>query len=313
MSDLCPLVSVVVITYNSSSTITETLESVRKQTYKNIELIVSDDCSTDNTVEIVKAWMREHQTCFAGVKIIESNVNTGVAPNVNRGVRNSKGEWIKGLSGDDRLLENSIKDYIEFVSENPECNICFGRLHFWGDDKNAVKKSEEYYTHEFYPYIQANYKKQWKKIQGVLFVPGPSLFYKKSLWTKVGGLDERFPFADEYPFTYNILEAGEKIYFLDKEVYAYQIRTGSLCRDNTGMNSRVFKDQYTYIKNVHIHKVLSHGFVFIALHLKIDNYRNNLRYSSATVFVQKIAKILCLFSPYSCILKIKRILRVYKD
>lgn len=54
MSSTNPLVSVVVITYNSSKYIVETLNSVKKQTYKNIELIITDDCSTDNTVSVIK-------------------------------------------------------------------------------------------------------------------------------------------------------------------------------------------------------------------------------------------------------------------
>ncbi len=52
------LVSIVVITYNSAKFILETLESSKAQTYKNIELIISDDCSTDNTVEICQQWIR---------------------------------------------------------------------------------------------------------------------------------------------------------------------------------------------------------------------------------------------------------------
>ena len=50
------LVSVVVVVYNSSETVVETLDTILKQTYRNIELIVADDCSTDDTVKIVKSW-----------------------------------------------------------------------------------------------------------------------------------------------------------------------------------------------------------------------------------------------------------------
>ena len=56
-SQSLPLVSVVVITYNSAKFVIETLESVKSQTYKNIELIISDDCSTDDTVERCRLWL----------------------------------------------------------------------------------------------------------------------------------------------------------------------------------------------------------------------------------------------------------------
>ena len=59
-----PLVSIIVMTYNSEKYILETLESVRAQTYKNIELLVTDDCSIDNTVELVNVWIQENKFRF---------------------------------------------------------------------------------------------------------------------------------------------------------------------------------------------------------------------------------------------------------
>ena len=55
-----PLVSICVITYNSSKTVVETLESIKNQSYSNIELVVSDDCSPDNTVELVQQWLEKN-------------------------------------------------------------------------------------------------------------------------------------------------------------------------------------------------------------------------------------------------------------
>lgn len=300
MNENSPLVSVVIITYNSQDTIIETLESVKAQTYKNIELIVSDDCSTDGvTIPIIKKWMDENSDCFVRTLLVETPINTGVAPNVNRGIREAKGVWIKGVSGDDKLLPNSIADYVDFVKDNPQCNICFGKLYFWGEDEEAVKRSRIYYEQTYYPYLKADYKVQWRRIQETLFVPGPGLFYKKSLWEKVGGLDERFPFADEYPFTYNILESGERIYFLDKEVYGYQIREGSLCRDVYGKNIRVFNDQYNFIKKVHVKKVVKYGHPFLALHILIFYYQSSLVYLKVPKYVRKLTWGLYLFSPSS--------------
>ena len=309
MNDNTPLVSVVIITYNSQDTIIETLDSVKNQTYKNIELIVSDDCSTDGiTIPIIKKWLDENSDCFVRTLLVETPINTGVAPNVNRGIREAKGVWIKVLSGDDKLLPNSIADYVDFVNANPQCNICFGKLYFWGDDEEAVKWNKTYYEQTYYPYLKADYKVQWRRIQETLFVPGPGLFYKKSLWEKVGGLDERFPFADEYPFTYNILESGERIYFLDKEVYGYQIRKGSLCREELGANYRVVNSQYQYFKSVLLGKICKHGYPFLALHLLITYYRNSYLYRKRKNYVYKLTGCLFLFSPYSYRFIIRRML-----
>lgn len=270
MNNCHPLVSVVVITYNSASFIFETLDSVKYQTYDKIELIISDDCSSDATISCIKLWLKENSIFFIRAELIESSVNTGVSSNLNRGIRKATGAWIKILSGDDKLLPNSITDYVEFTSMHPKCKICFGKFYFDGKDVEYVKAEKDHYEVTYYPYLKADYKIQWRRIQKVLFVPGPGLFYQKSLWEKVGGFDERFPFAEEYPFIYNVLECGERIYFLDKEVYSYSIRDGSLCRDtNRRMSYRVFNDQWKFIRKVLFWKSLRHGYVLVPLYVLI--------------------------------------------
>ena len=87
-----PLVSVIVITYNSSNTVIETLDSIAAQTYKDIELIISDDCSKDDTVKRIKLWIEEHKDFFVNCRIITTEENTGTVKNLNRGVKASKGE-----------------------------------------------------------------------------------------------------------------------------------------------------------------------------------------------------------------------------
>lgn len=111
-----PLVSIVIITYNQSKYILETLESTRFQTYHNIELIISDDYSTDNTISICKDWLQKNKDRFINVKLVVPHKNTGTAINCNRGVNASTGKWIKLLAGDDKLPPESINDFVNFVT-----------------------------------------------------------------------------------------------------------------------------------------------------------------------------------------------------
>jgi glycosyltransferase involved in cell wall biosynthesis len=108
-----PLVSIVVITYNSAEYVLETLECAKAQTYQNIELIVSDDCSSDTTVDICRRWLAENKERFARTELITIGKNSGIPANCNRGVRAARGEWVKGIAGDDRISEHFISKCLE--------------------------------------------------------------------------------------------------------------------------------------------------------------------------------------------------------
>ncbi len=100
-----PLVSVVLVTYNSAQYVIETLESIKAQTWQQIELIVSDDCSTDKTAELCSNWIDCNKGRFSKTKMITVLQNSGIPANCNRGLRAAQGEWVKIISGDDILIK----------------------------------------------------------------------------------------------------------------------------------------------------------------------------------------------------------------
>ncbi|UBB88545.1 glycosyltransferase family 2 protein [Candidatus Kaistella beijingensis] len=90
----------------------ETLESAKAQTYQNIELIISDDGSQDDTVEVCQNWLAENKERFVYSQIITVEKNTGIPANCNRGVKASKGEWIKLIAGDDAFTEDAFSNFV---------------------------------------------------------------------------------------------------------------------------------------------------------------------------------------------------------
>ena len=83
------LVSVIVVVYNSSKSVLETIESIKNQTYKNIELVITDDASSDNTIEIVTEWGEKNRNYFNNFLVLKTEKNTGVSANVARGIHAS--------------------------------------------------------------------------------------------------------------------------------------------------------------------------------------------------------------------------------
>ena len=109
------LISVVVLSYNSQSTIIETLDSIKAQTYKDIEIVVADDHSSDNTVAYIQKWQSDND--FSALRIVTSPENTGVTANANRGVRAAKGNAVKIIAGDDTLNVKAIETFYEYYSK----------------------------------------------------------------------------------------------------------------------------------------------------------------------------------------------------
>ena len=212
-----PLVTVGVVTYNSARHVIETLESIKAQTYKNIELIVSDDFSSDNTVEICKKWIDENKNSFVKAQLLTVKKNTGTSGNCNRILKESDGSWIKLIAGDDLFLPTAIQDYMDFVSKESNINICFSEaIHFYGNliDKKFSYEKIEFEDILFSPKVTA--KRQYNVLTKIFIGSGPTFFFKKAVVERVGGFDERFNIQEDHPLFIKLTKAGFKFYLLDK-------------------------------------------------------------------------------------------------
>lgn len=222
-----PIVSVRILTYNSSEFITETLDSVYYQTYQNIELIVSDDCSKDDTVDVVRKWIDEHKDRFAKVSFLTSPVNTGVCANSRRSLEATTGDWIKGLGGDDLLTLDAIEKFVSFAQES-QCDICASRMEYIDDNSQEIIVKHGTTHVKYMDYLQKSYKNQFRLCKQMIIVPGPVLFYSRKVLQTIGLPDGRYGAADEWSFLYKVLKDGFRIYGLDDILVKYRVREGSL-------------------------------------------------------------------------------------
>lgn len=217
------LVSIIVVSYNSEKTVIETLDSVLVQTYRNIELIISDDCSQDNTVSVIEGWIAEHNNDIpGGIKLLTSPKNTGVCANLNRAVRASVGTWIKDIAADDKLLPSCCEDNMAFVRNHPQVRFLTSYQDVYNDtfdENNLVTRNSSYRRLEIF---EKSAEQQLKLMAFQIFVMAPTMFYMRSLYEEVGGYDERYSYED-HPFYVKILENGTKLYFMPKTTVAYRI------------------------------------------------------------------------------------------
>lgn len=225
VEDNNPLVSINVITYNSSKFVLETLESAKAQTYQNIELIVSDDCSTDNTVDICREWIEKNKDRFVRTELITVEKNTGIAANCNRAVKASKGEWIKGIAGDDILMENCIEINID-NSYNKEMLI--SDMILFDSNREFVRNNPI----DFDIFCKLSSKKRTKLYARTSFFCNiPTLFLKSSVYNTIGLYDESTPYLEDVPFLLKAFKSNIKIGYINEILVKY--RLGGISNQNS--------------------------------------------------------------------------------
>ena len=125
------LVSIIMPSYNTGKIISESIQYVIEQTYSNWELIIVDDCSTDNTDEIVSRFL-----CDRRIKYLKNKTNSGAAVSRNRALSLAKGKWIAFLDSDDLWCEQKLAKQIAFMQNN---NIHFSYTNYEEIDENGKK------------------------------------------------------------------------------------------------------------------------------------------------------------------------------
>lgn len=131
MNSSQPLVSIAIITYNSSQYVEETIRSAFDQTYPNIEIIISDDCSTDNTFQVCKDIVekihveRKNDACEIKCIFTQTPKNGGITVNYNHALKFCNGKYIKYIAGDDLLMPDCISRFVEEAeSKNGKILVC---------------------------------------------------------------------------------------------------------------------------------------------------------------------------------------------
>ena len=220
----CPLVSVRILTYNSAKYIVEALESVKNQTYNKIELIVSDDCSKDDTVEVCREWLAENKDRFVNTTLLTVEKNTGTSANCNRSLSVCKGDWLKGCAGDDALLPNCIEKFVEYINLHNEAKLVVGWAKEYRntfDEENEIDYHVKKYNGNMM--LKQPVEVQFKNIlHGDSWIFTPAVFYNVEMLRTLGGWDEKYGVHEDFPLFFKILRNGFKCYELEEYVVKYR-------------------------------------------------------------------------------------------
>lgn len=176
-----PLVSFIVVSYNHSVFITECLNSIKNQTYKNWELIVADDSSNDNSVECTEKWLRDNNV---SAKTNFHSVNTGLATTLNECIEMTEGKYISIIAADDYFHPDFLTKCVSAL-ENSEDNVAvaFSSAFIIKEDKTLINYHSDF---EFY-----KDKFQFRStLKNLNFIPALCTLVKREILLETGKYDD---------------------------------------------------------------------------------------------------------------------------
>ncbi|MEK0290651.1 glycosyltransferase family 2 protein [Caldifermentibacillus hisashii] len=178
------LISVIIPTYNRGHMIHVSIESVINQSYKNLELIIVDDNSEDNTKEIVEEYMKKDKR----IKYIKHDVNKGGAAARNTGIFNATGDYIAFLDSDDEWYPKKLEKQIKVIQENNNIDLVF----------TAYKVMEKYSNKLIgYHKIKKNYRLS-QLYKNNFLGSTSSLLIKKQKLIEVNGFDDKLKSCQDW-------------------------------------------------------------------------------------------------------------------
>ncbi|HZS07242.1 MAG TPA: glycosyltransferase family 2 protein [Blastocatellia bacterium] len=201
---LFPCISIITPSFNQGRFIERTIRSVLDQDYPNLEYIIQDGGSADETTEILK----RHQVAFAHW---ESRADEGQAHAINLGFRHSTGELMAWLNSDDLLLPGALHYVAGYFNRHPEIDAVYGHRVLIDEDDAEIGR-----------WVMPPHDDEI--MSWAAFIPQETLFWRRRLWEKAGGaLDQSFQFAMDWDLLLRFRDAGAKFARLPRFLGAFRV------------------------------------------------------------------------------------------
>jgi glycosyltransferase involved in cell wall biosynthesis len=202
------LVTVICLCYNHAEFVEETLNSVINQSYKNIELIIADDYSTDNSVQVIESWLKQHPE----IPFITNTENLGNTTTFNQCLKLAKGNYIIDLAADDILLSETVEKQLKGFANSTYNNlgVVYGNMELVTNDKKHLY---------FFLPVDSNHKRINSQPTGDIYIGllngtndmgAVASLVKREVFDTLNGYDENLSYED-----YDFWIRASRIYNFD--------------------------------------------------------------------------------------------------
>lgn len=260
-------VSVLIPVYNVDKYVVEAITSILNQSYKNIELVIVDDASTDTTLEKINKIAELN----SNVKIIKNEVNSGITVALNNGLKHCTGDFIARADGDDIQHPNRIAEQIKFLCDNEDYGLVGCWIKNINEDGNETASCE--------------YPTNYETIVASVKFTSPILHIwlaRKAVYEKLGGYRNTNP-AEDYDFVLRCIDYGIKVSNLPFYGSYIRLRNGSTMTESSLKQKIIFN----YLKKKFLMGLINDTSVLENMP-DIEQYKTTKKiHSLSTVFLKK--------------------------
>ncbi len=225
MMNYSPKISIVTPSFNQSRFLEETIKSVVEQSYQNIEYIIIDGGSTDNSCEIIKKY--EHK-----LKYWVSEPDKGQTNAINKGLKLATGDIFFYLNSDDLLLPGTLRYVADYFLNNPDTDCLYGcTIMIDQNGKELLKRHDNPFDYNILLY-------------GINYIQQPSTFWRKKVTERIGLFDEDLHFNMDYEYWIRMGYDGLQLNYTETFLSKYRLHTNS----KSVLNSNIIQEERKIIR-----------------------------------------------------------------
>lgn len=203
-ADELPFISVVIPSFKQGGYISRTVSSILDQQYAHVEIIIQDNLSPDNTLEVVRSFSSDKIRFYA-------EKDNGQADAINRGFNKASGDILCYLNSDDILLPGALNRVVEQFLRDPQIDAIYG-------DRLIIDEQDCVVGRWVLPYHDD------VLLHTVDYVPQETLFWRRSLWTRIGGrVDDTLSFALDWDLLLRFIKARAKLHHIPVFLGAFRV------------------------------------------------------------------------------------------